>query len=134
MTIWQDGLQELFQKFLKNISSNSILILGACFKPNCPDLRNSQSMVLAKLLTKYGFEVEVVDYLATKYKMNDYEGISINSKPLRTNGYGIIICTVAHEKYACWQDKDWLNLKENNNSLIFDIQNVVPRNLNPIRF
>ena len=97
-------------------------------------MRNSQSIALAKLLEKYGFKVEVIDYLANEYDLTSHKGISINSKPQNPNGYGIIICTVAHKKYTEWEEKDWINLKKNDNSLIFDIENIVPRNLNPIRF
>lgn len=38
-----------------------VLVLGATFKENCPDTRNSQSYVLIDRLQKYGAEVVVVD-------------------------------------------------------------------------
>ncbi|WP_219052229.1 nucleotide sugar dehydrogenase [Prochlorococcus marinus] len=127
-------VSKIFNANSKSISMNSVLIVGACFKRDCPDLRNSQSIILAKLLEKYGFEVEVIDYLASAFDLTSHKGICINSKPQKPNGYGIIICTVAHKKYTEWEEKDWVNLKVNEQSLIFDIENVVPRNLNPIRF
>ena len=41
------------------LSRSKILILGATFKPNCADFRNSQQVLLGKLLKDYGFSVDL---------------------------------------------------------------------------
>ena len=125
-------VKNYFKKSEK-INSKNVLILGACFKENCPDVRNSQSIHLSKIMKSYGFEIEVVDQLAHKYGNQVVDEIKINQYPQNKIGYGIVICAVAHEDYFNWSKEDWLNLKKNQHSILFDVKNVIPRELNPLR-
>ena len=55
---------QIVKQFLKqknSIENASALILGATFKENCPDLRNSKVVDLYKELREFGFNVEVYD-------------------------------------------------------------------------
>lgn len=122
-----------YYKESDKINSKTILLLGACFKENCPDVRNSQSIHLVKILQSYGFYVEVVDQLAYEYGNKIVETIDINPTPKNKNGYGLIVCAVAHKEYLGWSKEVWLNLKINEHSILFDVKNVIPRELNPIR-
>ena len=38
-----------------------VLVLGITFKENCPDIRNSKSIEVIKLLIGYGFEVDIFE-------------------------------------------------------------------------
>ena len=45
----------------KTVRTLSALILGATFKENCPDLRNSKVVDVYKELNEFGFQVDVFD-------------------------------------------------------------------------
>ena len=45
----------------KNSQNASALILGATFKENCPDLRNSKVVDVFQELNEFGFQVEIYD-------------------------------------------------------------------------
>ena len=45
----------------KNSQNASALILGATFKENCPDLRNSKVVDVYQELNEFGFQVEIYD-------------------------------------------------------------------------
>ncbi len=122
-----------YYKQSEKIKSKNVLILGACFKENCPDVRNSQSIHLTKIMQSYGFQVDVVDELAFKYGNKLVDEIKINPYPKSKVGYGIIVCAVAHKTYFDLTIEDWINLKNNQYSILFDVKNVIPRELNPLR-
>ena len=54
MAGWIARTLKIFNANSKSISMNSVLIVGLASE-RLSDLRNSQSMILAKLLEKYGF-------------------------------------------------------------------------------
>ena len=71
-----DGMAKyVFDQFLKfslkkNILqfSKRVLIMGITFKENCPDIRNSKSIEIVKLLIDYGFNVDIYDPVAKVMK------------------------------------------------------------------
>ena len=54
-------LNELIQGIGKVVNKSRTLILGAAFKENVPDTRNSKVFHLVKELKKYGMETHVCD-------------------------------------------------------------------------
>ena len=92
-------VDEVFKAMLKkkiSIKNANILIMGLTFKENCPDHRNSQSVILAQSFKKFNCNVEVYDpwinndEISTQYKIKPIE---IPSK----NNYDAIVITVAHD-------------------------------------
>lgn len=59
-------------KFHQAIANNTesgnkkVLLLGATFKENCPDIRNSKAFEFARFLEAFGYEVEFFDPLVSK--------------------------------------------------------------------
>ena len=74
------------------------MILGATFKENCPDVRNSRVFNIVDYLKSYGNEVDVFDPEACwsietkKYKKN------IISNP-KENSYDLIVLAVPHDYF-----------------------------------
>ena len=60
-----DLIVKLMLKKQITLSKSRVLMLGATFKENCPDLRNSKSIVLAQNLIDFGCEVDVIDQWLT---------------------------------------------------------------------
>ena len=123
-----------YNKSSTNSTSKNILLLGACFKENCPDIRNSKSIALANTLNDYGFNVVVSDYVAYDYGIHKVENFDIVQKPCSKKRFSIIVCAVAHAEYRKWSINFWRSLKEDKNSLLVDVKNIIPRDLSPMRF
>ena len=67
-----------------NILNSKALILGATFKENCPDIRNSKVPNIYNHLTEYGLRVDIFDPLADEIEFLNQNKIelikSINEK------------------------------------------------------
>ena len=94
-----------FSKFIKN---KRILILGATFKPNCPDLRNSKIEDLWKELKEYGFQVDVFDPEANQSELKTIYGSHVLKKP-KIDDYSGIVLGVFH------------NIFKKNNSIVSNL-------------
>ena len=74
-----------------------VVILGATFKENCPDMRNSKVLDLISLIEDYGITVEIMDPhisdLANNYDLKCTVKSHLNGK------YNAIILAVAHEEF-----------------------------------
>ncbi len=87
----------IFQKVQKIIKSKSkVLFLGASFKENIPDFRNSKSLNLFKLIKKK-YKVDLVDPLINPKIFKETEKINISKKILNSN-YDAVIVAVKHDK------------------------------------
>jgi len=88
--------------FGKDIRNATILIMGATFKENVSDIRNSKVMDIAKELQSFGVRVDLTDPYADSDMVLEQYGIELKRK----NGkhYDAIIVAVSH--------KDYVNLKE----------------------
>ena len=78
-----------------NKKNLKILMLGVTFKENCPDIRNSQSLKLCKLIKNKYKKVYVYDGVAN-IKSLEEEDI-ILEKRLKKNTFDIIILAVPHK-------------------------------------
>ena len=99
--------------------------MGITFKENCPDIRNSKSIEIVKLLIDYGFNVDIYDPVA---KMNeDLEKIAHKVNNLKNNNYCGVLINVAHDVFKNIEIK---NLKKIcvNDGLIFDLKGIYPKN------
>ena len=87
------GLLKLKKLNKKNLK---ILVLGITFKENCPDIRNSQSLKLTKLIKKKYNKVYVYDKIANITNTEDKKIILL--KKLKKNTFDVIILAVPHKK------------------------------------
>jgi UDP-N-acetyl-D-galactosamine dehydrogenase len=56
-----DKLETLLADQNKNLANSRVLVMGVAFKPNVSDIRNSKAIVLARLLSDSGAQVETYD-------------------------------------------------------------------------
>ena len=79
----------------KNIAGARILMMGATFKENVSDIRNSKVSDVVKELQSYRADVEVVDpYASSKDLMKEYH-FGLVDKP--SGKYDAVILAVAHD-------------------------------------
>ena len=94
--------QELLQKN-KILSDCEVLILGATFKENCSDLRNSKSIELASFISKSVKKVKIYDPVV---ELDDLENAisKLNnvssSDAVKISQSDAIILAVSHDKLA----------------------------------
>jgi len=75
-----------------------VLMLGLTFKENCPDLRNTRAVDVARELADYGVQVDVHDPWADPAEALAEYGLRLIAAP-ETGGYDGVILAVAHDAY-----------------------------------
>ena len=104
--------QNMTKYFLKKIlfffkknkiisQNNKIIIIGATFKENCPDQRNSKNIDLALYLDKLKFTTTIVDPYIKKIETNTLNKIKILKKYSleKINQYDAAIFAVPHTEF-----------------------------------
>ncbi len=130
--IAKEIIAELYKRNL-NLDDKDVLVLGITFKENCPDIRNTKVIDLINELERFNFKIRVVDPIADinetyrSYKINIEKEIPLDKK------FDIIISAVAHNAFIQEDINFWKNLIKKENSIFFDLNNLIPRDLNPLR-
>ena len=127
-----DGMgQHIAQKVLNNILTNSskeikknVLILGATFKENCSDVRNSKSLDIINFLNQSGVDVALHDPNVTKEHINNWD-IKFLDLIDGITKYDSIVLAVNHSNYS-----DVNKIIENSavdGAYIFDVKNQLSK-------
>ena len=107
-----------------NIKNSNAIILGATFKENCPDTRNSKVPEIYLKLKKFGVNVEIYDPLVqTNDKLIQKLKFVSEIKELK---YQLIILAVPHKDF---KKLNFSKLKFNNNSVLFDVKGFLKKEI-----
>lgn len=82
----------------KNIQTARVLIMGATFKENVSDIRNSKIVDTVRELGSFGVHVDVIDPYASPEAVMEEYGYSILEKP--NPKYDAVIVSVNHSQYS----------------------------------
>jgi UDP-N-acetyl-D-glucosamine/UDP-N-acetyl-D-galactosamine dehydrogenase len=86
----------------KNISKSKVLVMGATFKEDVSDIRNSKVADIVKELKSFGVKVEIVDPHADSDEMKHEYGFGLNKLG---KGYDGVIVAVNHKEYKGLDEK-----------------------------
>ena len=119
----------LVSRIIKKLLSNNnlsqtktALILGATFKENCPDLRNSKVFDIYKELSDYNFQIEIHDPVADFSELSElYQGSAIETLK-KDKKYDVLIMAVSHKEFLKFDPESFIN----ENSVVFDVKGMFP--------
>jgi UDP-N-acetyl-D-glucosamine/UDP-N-acetyl-D-galactosamine dehydrogenase len=100
----------------KNILHSRVLVMGATFKENVSDIRNSRVADLVKELKTYGMDVDVVDPYASSRECQHEYGFELAEKIQK--GYDAVIVAVAHNAYTGFDENYFKSICSDNGILI----------------
>jgi UDP-N-acetyl-D-galactosamine dehydrogenase len=113
-------VSQIVKQLLKQNKSSQnakALILGATFKENCPDLRNSKVVDVYQELNEFGFQVEVFDPEAdAEVFIKEYGFEKLNK--ISKNQYDVVILAVSHDSFRSINPKDLLS----KGGVVFDVK------------
>jgi UDP-N-acetyl-D-glucosamine/UDP-N-acetyl-D-galactosamine dehydrogenase len=98
--------KKIVQHIISNVSdvkSAKVLVMGATFKENVSDIRNSKVADVVKELQSFFLNVDVVDPHADSEEMKHEYGFGLAEKIGKD--YDAVIVSVCHEPYADLDDK-----------------------------
>jgi UDP-N-acetyl-D-galactosamine dehydrogenase len=86
----------------KNISKSKVLVMGATFKEDVSDIRNSKVADIVKELKSFSVKVDVVDPHADSDELKHEYGFGLNKI---AKGYDGVIVAVNHKEYKTLDEK-----------------------------
>ncbi|MBM3412172.1 MAG: nucleotide sugar dehydrogenase [Bacteroidetes bacterium] len=101
-----------------------VLIMGASFKPDVRDVRNSKPVELAKLLMSSNIEVELIDPLVDAQHLEKESGLGLISQP--TGYYQVVIIAVNHTLFKELEESYFCNCTSDT-SLVIDLTGMYRR-------
>ncbi len=104
-------------------SPSKILFLGATFKENIPDIRNSKVFNIKKDLENKGHSVFMYDPLANTEEVKKAYSVDLLSDPLQQACYDLIFFAVPHEIFLQNSVEYWKKLLKKN-GIVFDLKGL----------
>jgi len=102
-----------------------ILVLGATFKENCPDVRNSRVFDIMRELEEFGAAVEIYDPVADAERLLAEHQVTLLDGTAFEAGrgrYDAVVLAVAHDAFKGLKVRDWV--KEE--GVVYDVKSVLP--------
>jgi UDP-N-acetyl-D-glucosamine/UDP-N-acetyl-D-galactosamine dehydrogenase len=115
----------------KNIKTARVLIMGATFKENVSDIRNSKVVDIIRELNSFGVQPHITDPYADPEEIKEEFGIELTENP--SGPYDAIIITVKHEGYATL-DESFFGKLAANNAVIVDLKGTYRNKIRKIQY
>ena len=110
---------------LSNLRNKKILILGATFKENCPDLRNSGVIKLLESLNKKKAKLFIHDPFIKKNTLkNETKSKFVTLNRLQSSDYDCVIIAVAHSYYKKIGLDKIKKISSKKSCLFFDLKSI----------
>jgi UDP-N-acetyl-D-glucosamine/UDP-N-acetyl-D-galactosamine dehydrogenase len=113
-------LQHILQ-YTENAKNSKVLIMGATFKENVSDVRNSKICEVVQELKDYSVQVEVTDPIANPVEIEQEYGFALVNE-LATD-YDAILFAVPHTAFTHYTEKDFIHLTKPQ-ALIADLRGI----------
>ncbi len=105
----------------KNVLNSKVLIMGATFKENVSDIRNSKVADIVRELKSYGTKVDIMDPYASSEKLKKEYGYELTETP--DNDYDAIIVAVSHKPYYNF-DENYFKSLTSDNAVFVDVKGM----------
>lgn len=107
----------------KNILDARVLVLGATFKENVSDIRNSKVIDVIRELESFSVKVDVVDPHADPEEVfHEYE-VKLLAQPAG-QVYDAVIVAVNHREFLAYTENDFKALLRDNQGVLVDIKGM----------
>lgn len=114
------------------VVGSRILVMGAAFKENCPDLRNSKVADIVARLREYNADIDIWDPWVDPSDCERELGVpSMTNKP--TEPYDGIVVAVAHREFRAL-GIDGVDALRKPVSVVYDIKSIFPKERTDGRF
>lgn len=117
----------------KNVLNAKVLVMGATFKENVSDIRNSKVADLIFELKSYGVKVDVTDPYASSTELEHEYGFGLKQDP--ANDYDAVVVAVNHKDYLNLEEKDLkAMMKDVDNGILIDIKGVFRKKVSELTY
>jgi UDP-N-acetyl-D-galactosamine dehydrogenase len=115
----------------KDLSKCKVLVMGATFKEDVEDIRNSKVADVINEFKSYGVQVEVIDPKASSEELKHEYGFELTPKP--GNDYDAIVVAVNHKEYKQMTEADFQKLARPE-ALIVDLKGILRGRIKNLKY
>lgn len=116
----------------KVIQESKVLVLGATFKEDVSDIRNSKVIDVVNELKSFLVHVDLVDPHADSDEMMHEYGIGLTENP--GNQYDAIIVAVNHQEYKTLSEADFKKYLKNETGVFVDVKGIFKNKINDLEY
>lgn len=115
----------------RQLKKSKVLVMGATFKENVADIRNSKVADIVRELKSYHVKVEVVDPKASKKDVEHEYGFKLSSKI--AGDYDAVVVAVSHDEYKKLDDAYFKSITSKN-ALFFDVKGIFKKKIHSLHY
>jgi UDP-N-acetyl-D-galactosamine dehydrogenase len=115
----------------KDVSKSRVLVMGATFKENVEDIRNSKVADVVKELVSYGVQVEVTDPRADSAELKHEYGFELIKEMGKE--YDAAIVAVNHSEYKNYTE-DWFKSILTKDGILVDIKGIYKGKIKSLQY
>jgi len=123
-----DDTVKLMLKKGKAVLDGRVLILGLTFKENCPDIRNTKVVDIARTLGSYNVNVDIYDPWVDADQARHEYGLECLTELPPSGQYAAIIIAVGHSEFLSMGEAGIRALGEPG-AVIYDVKGILPPGL-----
>jgi UDP-N-acetyl-D-galactosamine dehydrogenase len=116
----------------KIIQEAKVLIMGATFKEDVSDIRNSKVIDVITELKSFQVNIDVVDPHADSKEMEHEYGVPLKSA--MDNDYDAIILAVNHKEYSQYDENFFKSILKNGNGVFVDVKGVYRNKISSLSY
>jgi|Laugresbdmm110dd_1035094.scaffolds.fasta_scaffold23856_2 UDP-N-acetyl-D-galactosamine dehydrogenase len=116
----------------KIIQEAKVLIMGATFKEDVSDIRNSKVIDVITELKSFQVNIDVVDPHADSKEMEHEYGVPLKSS--MDNDYDAIILAVNHKEYSQYDENFFKSILKNGNGVFVDVKGVYRNKISSLSY
>lgn len=116
----------------KNVMDSRVLIMGATFKENVSDVRNSKVVDVVNELESFSVKVDLIDPHASSDEIYHEYGFKL-SEEIRDD-YDAIILAVNHDEYVAYSEADFKKLLKDGEGLVVDVKGKVKDTIKSLEY
>ena len=99
-------------------------MLGFTFKENCPDIRNTKVLDIAKEFKRHSIDFDIYDPWADKDDVRNSYDLEIYSNDIKDNYYDVIFVAVGHDEYRKFNPKKFKEKSRIKNPILVDLKSI----------
>ena len=116
----------------KSIQNAKVLVMGATFKEDVSDIRNSKVIDIIKELRSFQVSVDLVDPHASSEEMEHEYGVPLT--PVAGTEYDAIIVAVNHAEYKKLNEDDFKAMMNDDKGVLVDVKGMYKSNIHDLEY
>lgn len=116
----------------KHIQDAKVLVMGATFKEDVSDIRNSKVIDIINELKSFQVSVDLIDPHASSEEMLEEYGVGLQDKT--TNDYDAVIVAVNHKEYKDLTEEDFKAMMCDDKGVLVDVKGIYKGTMKNIEY